>query len=137
MVTPNIKKVFNHAEVQHLEPDSLVVRATAEYIPTAEFKEVFDFAGKLVKHLQVKRMIFDKRAMRVFDQPSMEWYFTDWKADMAELGMSVHRKILPEDFAFRESVKVGRKNIAVKYPSGKFHELDIQYAESLEEALSK
>lgn len=131
------KKEFNSALVHHVAPDSLLVKATAEYIPIDEFKEIFNFAGKLVEELKIKRLVFDKRAMRIFDQPSMEWYFTEWKAKMADLGLTKHRKILPDDFAFRESVKVGRKNIARKHPQGKFHDLDIQYASSLEEALEK
>lgn len=137
MRKPNLEKEFECASVQYFEPDALVVRATAEYIPSNEFKAVFDYAGKLVEQYRIKRLIFDKRELRVFDQPSMEWYFTEWKTQMSNLGLKVHRKILPEDFAFRESVKVGHKSISQNHPQGKFHELDIQYADSLEEAFSK
>lgn len=137
MHKPNLEEGFEYAAVQYFEPDIVVVKATAEYIPINEFQAVFDQAGKLVEEYKVKRLVFDKRALRVFDQPSMEWYFTEWKAQMADRGLTVHRKILPNDFAFRESVKVGHKNITQKHPQGKFRDLDIQYADSLEEAFSK
>lgn len=136
MLKSVLKKEFESAQIIYIPPNCLVVEATTEYIPTDEFKIVFEYTGELVKEFNINRLVFDKRAMRVFDQPSMEWYFTEWKAEMADLNLTVHRKILPDDFAFRESVKVGRKNIARKYPKGKFHELDIKYAKSLDEALS-
>lgn len=126
---------FLHAEVQYIQPESVLVKATAEYIPIDEFKEVFDYAGNLVERLPIKRLIFDKRSLRIFDQPSMEWYFVEWKSKMAELGLTIHRKILPDDFTFRESVKVGRRNIARKFPEARYRDLDIGYSSSLEEAL--
>jgi hypothetical protein len=65
----------------------------------------------------------------------MEWYFVEWKDMMFELGLTKHIKILPNDEVFRQSVKIGRKKINELYPNGKFHQLSILYAESLEEAL--
>jgi len=130
-----LKKAFTHAKVYYVESNILLVKATSQYIPIDNFKEVFKYAGALVKELPIKRFIFDKRELRVFHQPSMEWYFTEWKTKMMEEGLYIHRKVLPDDVVFRESVKIGRKNILRKYPSGKFRELDIAYAEDLERAI--
>ena len=44
-------------------------------------------------------------------------------------------KSLPTDEVFRQSVKIGRRKIDEAFPDGKFHQLEILYAESLEEAI--
>jgi hypothetical protein len=117
------------------EPKTLVVTATASYIPMDQFRLIFNRIGDFVKSHQIVKLIFDKRQLRVFHQPSMEWYFVEWKDMMFELGLTKHIKILPNDEVFRQSVKIGRKKINELYPNGKFHQLSILYAESLEEAL--
>lgn len=132
-----LKKEFDHAVVKIIPPHTLLIEASAEYIPISNFKQLFTYAGEVIKESGLTRLIFDKRSMRVFDQPSMEWYFIDWKADMADHGLTIHRKILPDHFAFRESVKLGRKKIARENPDGKFNELDIRYSNSVEEALKE
>ena len=72
----------------------------------------------------------------VFHQPSMEWYFVEWKEKMYNHGLKTHRKILPKDAVFRQSVKIGRDKINREYPQGKFHKMDIQYFETLDEAIA-
>jgi hypothetical protein len=54
---------------------------------------------------------------------------------MFALGLKQHRKILPNDEVFKQSVKIGRDKINKLYPNGKFHEMDIQYSSSLEDAI--
>lgn len=115
----------------------LVIEATDTYIPIDEFKKVFAKAADAVRENAVQRIIFDKRKLTVFHQPSMEWYFTTWKEELLDQGVKTHRKLLPSDFAFRQSVKIGRMRIAEKYPNLHTDQLDIQYAESLEEAISQ
>ena len=117
------------------EPKTFVVTATASYIPMDQFRLIFNRIGDFVKSHQIVKLIFDKRQLRVFHQPSMEWYFVEWKNEMFELGLTKHIKILPNDEVFRQSVKIGRKKINELYPNGKFHQLSILYAETLEEAL--
>ena len=80
-------------------------------------------------------MVFDKRALKVFHQPSMVWYFVEWKEEMYSKGLTKHRKILPRDPVFRECVKLGRENLSKENPSAKYHELDIQYKNSIQEAI--
>ena len=65
----------------------------------------------------------------------MEWYFVDWKEKMYDLGLRIHRKILPNNEIFKYSVKIGREKIAASYPNGKFKLMDIQYADSVEQAI--
>ncbi len=129
-------QAFGYADIYLLEDQPiLVIEATSSYIPVDEFKKIFAKAAEAVQENAVQRVIFDKRKLEVFHQPSMEWYFTAWKEELLDHGMKIHRKLLPSDFAFRQSVKIGRMRISEKYPDLRTDEMDIQYVESLEEAL--
>lgn len=131
-------QTFDFADLYLLKNQPiLVVEATDSYIPIEEFKKIFAKAAEAVRENKVQKVIFDKRELTVFHQPSMEWYFTDWKEEMLNEGMKTHRKLLPSDFAFRQSVKIGRMKIAEKYTNLRMDEMDIQYVESLEEAVSQ
>ena len=116
--------------------DVAVVQATSTYIPIDQFKELFNSLEPCVRDHQLKKLVFDKRNLTVFHQPSMEWYFTDWKERMFDLGLKTHIKILPNDVVFRQSVKIGREKINLAHPNGKFHQMDIRYADSIEEAIA-
>lgn len=134
-----LKKKFNNATVSTVAeyPTVGVVTATSRYIPMSEFQEIFNFVGELVEKEKITKLVFDKTALTLFHQPSMEWYFTVWKEKMYDLGLKVHRKVLPDDEVFRQSVAAGRKFIESKYPNGKYHVMDIQYAATLKEAIEK
>lgn len=134
--TLKIEKTFKNAEVFSIDnSNTALVRATGAYITIDEFKKIFEYIGELVKKNKTDKLIFDKTKLSVFHQPSMEWYFVEWKEKMFELGLKTHRKILPSDPVFRQSVKIGREQIAEKYPKGKFNLMDIAYSESLEDAI--
>lgn len=134
--TLNIEKTFKNAEVYTVKSShTALVRATGTYITIDEFKKVFEYIGELVEKNKITKLVFDKTKLSVFHQPSMEWYFVEWKEKMYELGLKTHRKILPNDPVFRQSVKIGREQIAMKHPKGKFNLMDIGYAESLEDAI--
>lgn len=113
-----------------------VIEATASYIPIEQFKEIFMSVHELVEEKSIEKLVFDKSALQVFHQPSMEWYFVEWKSEMAKLGLTKHVKILPDDLVFSQSVKLGRQQIDRKYPDALYHQLSIQYAETLEEAVN-
>ncbi|MDX1627126.1 MAG: hypothetical protein R3345_00420 [Fulvivirga sp.] len=133
-----LQESFNNAEVYVVESKPVaVVKAIGSYITIEEFKKIFNKIGEIVVKKGIKKLVFDKRALNVFHQPSMEWYFVEWKEKMFDLGLKTHRKILPEDDVFRQSVKIGRDQINKKYPEGKFHEMDIQYFENLADAIEK
>jgi hypothetical protein len=131
------KKKLKHVTVYTVQssPKVAIVEATASYIPIEQFKEAFNYLGALVKKEKINKLIFDKRKLTVFHQPSMEWYFVDWKEKMFNDGLTTHRKILPTDEIFRQSVKIGRDKINKAFPDGKFHQMDIGYSESLEDAI--
>jgi hypothetical protein len=134
-----VVKDFKHASISIAEGPAVVaiVEAKTEYIPIGDFKKIFEAIGEVVKERKVTKLVFDKRNLTVFHQPSMEWYFTEWKEQMFELGLKTHRKILPTNDVFRQSVKIGRDKISKTFPAGKFHQMDIGYAETLEDAINK
>jgi hypothetical protein len=116
-------------------PATLVVRAQAPYIPFAAFREIFDYVSDIARQGGVATVVFDKRSLTVFHQPSMEWYFLEWKEAIAEYGVTRHRKLLPDDAAFRMAARLGKDTLTRDYPDKKFQQLDIRYAETLQEAL--
>jgi hypothetical protein len=130
---------FKHAVVKTVNshPEIAIVEAVSSYIPIEQFKEIFNAIGSLVKEKKITKLIFDKRKLTVFHQPSMEWYFVEWKEKMFDLGLKTHRKILPQDEIFRQSVKIGREKIKSIHPNGKYTLMDIQYSENLQDAISK
>lgn len=135
-VKSTLLKKLKHADLLRVEGQpTMIIEATSGYIPFAGFKEIFAEAGKFVKEHKIEKLIFDKRQMNTFHQPSMEWYYTEWKEDMIVHGLTKHRKILPNDQLFRHSVNVGREKIFAAHPKAKFTSLDLKYAESVEEAL--
>ncbi len=129
-------QAFDYADIYFVKEEPiLVVEAVTTYIPIDEFKIVFDKVQQVAQEQSIHKVIFDKRKLTVFHQPSMEWYFTEWKEAVYDLGIKVHRKILPEDFSFRQSAKIGQIRIREKYPELRTSRMDIQYVESLEEAI--
>lgn len=84
----------------------------------------------------MNRLVFDKRELTLFHQPSMEWYLTELKEKMYDKGLRIHHKILPKDCVFRECVKLDRKKIYSEHPKAKFNLMDIAYANTIEEALN-
>lgn len=131
-------QAFDHADIYVSEDQSaLIIEATHSYIPIEEFKKIFTRAEEVVQEQPIQRVVFDKRKLEVFHQPSMEWYFTTWKESLLKHGVRIHRKLLPKDPTFRQSVKIGRLKIQEKYPDLHTQEMDIQYTESLEEAINQ
>lgn len=114
---------------------SLIIKSTGNYIPIEEFKEVFNSTVLICKENSLIKTIFDKRSLKVFHQLSMEWYFIEWKDMLFNVGIKKHIKILPDDFVFKSSVKIGREKIDENYPKAKYHQTNIIYAKNIEEAL--
>lgn len=133
------EKSFKHANILRVAGNTgvMIVEATTSYIPIEDFKTIFNYIGESIAKEPVTKLIFDKRKLTVFHQPSMEWYFVEWKEKMFAFGLKVHRKILPADNVFKQSVKIGRERIKQIFPNGKYNDMDIQYADSIEEAIAK
>lgn len=120
------------------EPENgfIICQATAGYVPIENFKKAFQSMVPLVAEHTVKKIIFDKRALRVFHQPSMEWYYTSWKRELLDLGLSAHRKILPDEPYFAKAVEAGKASIAENHPDFPFDKIDVQYFDSLEDCIA-
>tara|TARA_B100000508_G_scaffold60116_1_gene46742 strand:+ start:23832 stop:24293 length:462 start_codon:yes stop_codon:yes gene_type:complete len=115
--------------------DIVMCVADTEYIPIEHFKKSFMAIGELIKKNNWKALIFDKRNLNTFHQPSMEWYYTEWKADMINHGLSSHYKILPSMPWFAKSVEAGKRDIKRNHPSFDFDEFSVKYVDSVEEAI--
>lgn len=122
-------------------PDTktLICKLTNEYVPIEQFKEIFIEMAIFIKQKGVEKFIFDKRDLRIFHQPSMEWYFVTWKRELLEeAGLKLHRKILPQGLPwFEQAVAAGRDKIKIDFPDNIIDQLDIQYKNSLVEAINE
>lgn len=114
----------------------IICELLADYIPIEDFKDTFNHVTSVVESGKFNKFIFDKRSLRAFHQPSMEWYFLNWKNKMLELGISKHRKILPEEKWFEKMVMIAKEQILKNNPENIIHLLDIKYCDSVEEAIS-
>ncbi|WP_373523581.1 hypothetical protein [Aquiflexum sp.] len=113
----------------------IICELLTDYIPIDDFKEVFSEISKIVENGKYEKFIFDKRSLRAFHQPSMEWYFLNWKNKMLELGLHKHRKILPDEKWFEKMVMIAKEQIMKNNPDNIIHLLDIKYCNSIEEAI--
>lgn len=114
----------------------LICEALKDYIPIEDFKHVFNSMAPIVQEHNINKFIFDKRNLRIFHQPSMEWYFITWKKEMLGLGLTVHRKILPTGLPwFEQAVKAGRMQITQDHPNNIIDKLDIQYRNDVASAI--
>lgn len=121
-----------------LLPDNqiMICELTKEYVPIEDFREIFSATVPFIEKHKIKKFIFDKQNLRVFHQPSMEWYFVVWKQEIYALGLKIHRKILPQDqIAFNLAVEAGRAKIMSDYKDTVIPLLDIQYKTSVLEAI--
>ena len=116
----------------------LICEILQEYVPFDEFQQIFLTMSDFVGEYNVEKLIFDKRALTTFHQPSMEWYFIVWKREMYEkYGLKVHRKILPKGMSwFKRAVEAGHAEIKAKHPENIIDKLDIEYRHSIEEAVN-
>jgi hypothetical protein len=117
------------------ESKIIICELKSEYVPIEHFKDTFYKISELVNEGINNKFIFDKRSLRAFHQPSMEWYFVVWKQDMYEKGLKIHRKILPPEPWFKKSVAIAKEQINREYHDLIIDKLDIQYCETIEEAI--
>ena len=115
----------------------IICELLADYIPIDDFKLIFGAIGEIVKAGDYDKFIFDKRSLRAFHQPTMEWYFIHWKMEMLAYGVNKHRKILPAEKWFEKMVQIAKAQILQNFPENIIEKLDIQYCDSIEEAIAK
>jgi hypothetical protein len=111
--------------------------AKLEYIPIDFFKESFLKMADAVKGRNWTNFIFDKSALTTFHQPSMEWYYTEWKMMLVKEGLSRHFKILPPLKWFERSVEAGKDEIIKNNPSFDFSLFSVNYVDNLDEAIAE
>ncbi len=114
-----------------------ICEADAEYIPIDYFKSMFLSISDLIEQFPIRHLVFDKRKLRTFHQPSMEWYFAIWKPEIKTKGLDNHFKILPEMNWFVKSVEAGRHEIFHKYGADIIEGITITYVDSVETAIEK
>ena len=120
----------------YYDPEHRVVllKARASYLPYEHFLHFLQTIEQLAERQPVEAMIFDKSSLKIFHQPSMEWYHVVWKENMYQKGLRIYRKVLPPDPLFKESVRIGRERIERENPGFQIGKFDIRYADSLQEA---
>ncbi|TDQ18330.1 hypothetical protein DFQ04_0129 [Algoriphagus boseongensis] len=141
-LNPSLIQEFEVAFEEHymqvlVNPDRKIIicKLMADYIPIDDFKLSFEKIGELVKEGNFEKFIFDKRSLRAFHQPTMEWYFIYWKKEMLDYGLSVHRKILPAEKWFEKMVQIAKDQILQNYPENVISKLDIKYCDTIDEAI--
>jgi len=132
----NLELEFRYAKVYaNSEKGIIICELLTDYIPIDDFIDTFHQISAIVEGGKYEKFIFDKRSLRAFHQPSMEWYFLNWKNKMLELGLRKHRKILPEEKWFEKMVMIAKEQIIKNNPDNIIHLLDIKYCHSIEEAI--
>lgn len=111
--------------------------ADQDYIPIKNFKQIFVQTTLLSEQFEIKHFVFDKRKLRTFHQPSMEWYFSVWKPAMRDKGLVSHFKLLPEMEWFVKAVEAGKHEIYQKFGKDIVNGISIDYVNTLEEAIQK
>ncbi len=109
--------------------------AEVEYIPIDNFKAIFYSISDFIEKSTIQHLVFDKRNLRTFHQPSMEWYFAIWKPIVKLKGLVNHYKILPEPEWFVQAVMAGKHEIFKKYDKDLLNGINVYYVDSIESAI--
>jgi hypothetical protein len=111
--------------------------ADVEYIPIDNFKTIFLGISDMIEKYSIKSLLFDKRNLRTFHQPSMEWYFAIWKPTIKAKGLVNHYKILPDLEWFVQAVNAGKHEIFNKYDSSILNGISVSYVDSVEKSIEE
>lgn len=120
---------------ENKEKGIIICELLTDYVPIEDFKNTFLQISEVIKGGGFHKFIFDKRSLRAFHQPSMEWYFLHWKNEMLEYGLVKHRKILPAEKWFEKMVMIAKEQIMKNNPDNIIDQLDIKYCDTIEEAI--
>ncbi len=119
----------------HKALKTILCQLTAEYVPIEYFQQTFHKISELLAQGDYHKFIFDKRSLKAFHQPSMEWYFVVWKKEMFAKGLKIHRKILPSEAWFKKSIDIAKIQIYRDHQDLIIEQLDIKYCDSILEAI--
>jgi len=114
-----------------------ICTADSQYIPIKEFKRMFSKICEMPEISKIDHFVFDKRSLRTFHQPSMEWYYAIWKPEMKKKGVTNHYKILPNLEWFLKAVEAGKQEIFQKYGSDLIDDIHVEYIDSIDELIKQ
>ena len=133
----SVKFKSNYAEVGvNQEKKAICCVLIQDYVPIEDFRSTFHQISEIASEGVYEKFIFDKRALRTFHQPSMEWYFIEWKTKMVGFGIRKHRKILPDLEWFAKAVEIAKRPLLEKISKELRDQLDIVYCNSIEECIN-
>lgn len=126
----------DYMQVAHCKQKAaLICIIRNSYVPIEVFVTNFTSMYDIVKDCRIKKVIFDKRNLTAFHQPTMEWYYVEWKENLRKLGVHIHRKLLPNEAWFKRCVEAGKNQILNDNPQFDVSQYDIKYFESIQECL--
>ena len=115
--------------------DVYIVEATSAHIPKTQFQEMFIGIGQAIIKGSFRKLVFDMSLIQFYQEATFDWYFMVWKETMYFHGLRAHRIILPNNELIREALELSQQNAHEAFLEGKYSLLDIQYAESIDEAI--
>lgn len=108
------------------------------YTPIDDFMNLLKQQMTIIEMYGCEKFIFDKRAIRGFHQPSMEWYYLTWKVEAYKrFGLEKHRKLFTKEEWFLKCIEAGRAQIKLKDPGSIVHSFDIQVCDDLADAMRR
>lgn len=120
------------------DSNTIICELLQAYIPIDDFMSLLKQQMTIIDMYGCDKFIFDKRAIKGFHQPSMEWYYLTWKVEAyKKYGLSKHRKLFSSEPWFLKCIEAGRAQIKQKDPGSIVHTFDIQVCDSLQEAVNK
>ncbi len=147
MMTPEDKKVLEERftlrhedSVSRIytsnEANTIICEVLESYTEIEDFKAMLKKKAELIEEYGCDRFVFDKRAIRGFHQPTMEWYYLEWKPEMhRRFGLRVHRKLFTDEVWFLKCLQAGRAEIKRRDPGSIVHTMDIKVVQSIEESI--
>jgi hypothetical protein len=128
---------FRHAVCYAVKglSDVIVIKATSGHIPKTQFQEMFIAIGQLISKEGYNKLVCDLSNIQFYHEPTFDWYFMVWKERMFYYGLRTHRIILPLNDLIRDGVELARQRAYEAFPGEKYWQPDLQYAESIDEAV--
>jgi hypothetical protein len=117
--------------------DVIIININSAYIPKTHFQEMLITISQEIVRRGFKKVVFDMSLLQFYHEPTFDWFFTVWKERMFYHGVTCHRIILPKIQIIRDGVEQSRKKASEIFPHEKYWELEVQYAETAEDALNE
>ncbi|MGF1532453.1 MAG: hypothetical protein ACFCUI_02020 [Bernardetiaceae bacterium] len=114
----------------------IICQMLQSYTEIDNFKAMLYKKAELIEQYGCDLFVFDKRSIRGFHQPSMEWYYLEWKPEMyRRFGLRVHRKLFTTETWFLKCIEAGRAEIKRRDPGSIVHTMDITIVDTIAQAI--